>query len=236
MPPLPRLRHGLSAGEALPEAMAEAWQAATGTQVHQALGLSECSTFISGSPQRPAPVGSVGFPQRGRRIAVLGQDGSGTLAVHCSDPGLMLGYYNLPEETAARFSGEWFLTGDQVGADAHGALRYLGRDDDMMNPGGYRVSPLEIEAILAAVSGVTDCAAVEVEIAPGNRIIACLYTSTEPLSTAALARHAARNLARYKQPRGYIRLDALPRSANNKLNRAALRKLAAAHFRPEESR
>ena len=61
-------------------------------------------------------------------------------------------------------------------AAADGALRYLGRDDDMMNPGGFRVSPLEVEAVLSRTNGVQDCAVVEVEVTPGNRIIACLYT------------------------------------------------------------
>lgn len=241
MPALPRLRHGLSAGEAMPEAIAAAWAAVTGTLVHQAFGLSECSTFVSGAPGRPAPPGLIGYPQPGRRVAVLDGAGvpvalgdAGTLAVHRSDPGLMLGYDGMPEETARRFAGDWFVTGDQVCAAADGALRYLGRDDDMMNPGGFRVSPLEVEAVLSRTNGVQDCAVVEVEVTPGNRIIACLYTSVVEVPLPVLQSHAAANLARYKQPRGYIRLDALPRNANNKLNRSELRLIAAQHLCPQE--
>ena len=241
MPSLPQLRHALSAGEAMPEAIAAAWQAATGTLVHQAFGLSECSTFVSGAPSRPAPPGHIGYPQPGRRVAVLDTDGApvavgaaGTLAVHRSDPGLMLGYDGMPEETARRFAGDWFLTGDQVCAAADGALRYLGRDDDMMNPGGFRVSPLEVEAVLSRTAAVQDCAVVEVEVAPGNRIIACLYASATQVPEVDLHAQAAANLARYKQPRAYIRLDALPRNANNKLNRSELRLIAAQHLCPQE--
>lgn len=241
MPNLPALRHGLSAGEAMPEALAKAWQASTGTLVHQALGLSECSTFISGSPARPAPPGAIGFPQPGRRVAVLDEAGAavaqgqpGTLAVHCSDPGLMLGYYQMPLETAHRRAGEWFLTGDQVAADASGALTYLGRRDDMMNPDGFRVFPAEIETAMQTATGIHDCAAVEVEIAPGTRIIACLYTAADVIPPATLASHANLYLARYKQPRVFIRLDALPRNPNNKLNRVALRDIARHHIRPQE--
>jgi acyl-coenzyme A synthetase/AMP-(fatty) acid ligase len=114
--------------------------------------MSEVSTFISASPARPAPPGASGYPQPGRRVAVLDADGApvprgapGTLAVHRDDPGLFLGYLNQPEDTAARFAGDWFLTGDTVSMADDGAITYLGRDDDMMNAGGYRVSPLEVE-------------------------------------------------------------------------------------------
>lgn len=233
IPTLPQLRHGLSAGEALSPAIAHAWHAATGTDVHQALGMSECSTFVSGSPARPAPNGSLGYPQPGRQVAVLSPEGLpvpageiGTLAVHRSDPGLMLGYLNMPNLTAERFCGDWFVTGDQVQQDPDGAIRYIGRDDDMMNPGGFRVSPLEVEAAMTGLPHLSDCAAIELEVSPGNRIIVLVYNSDQPISDAVLSDHACANLARYKQPRRFIRLDALPRNANNKLNRRALRALA----------
>ncbi len=230
VPPLPRLRHGLSAGEALPQAVRAAWGAATGTPIHEAFGLSECSTFLSGSPDRPAPPGSTGFAQPGRRVAVLDPRGApvpagspGVLAVHRSDPGLFLGYFDAPEETAARFRGDWFLTGDTVTMDPDGAVRYLGRDDDMMNAGGYRVSPVEVEEAMLRCAGISECAAAEVAVRADARVIACFYTSVAPLDQTALARHATEMLARYKQPRLYVRLPALPRGANNKLRRAVLR-------------
>ena len=224
---LPKLRHGLSAGEKLPHTVRDAWRAATGTEIHEALGMSECSTFISGSPTTPAPEGTLGFPQPGRRIAIL--DGSaapvepgeiGTLAIHRSDPGLMLGYldddtFDLP------LTGDWFLTGDQVSAADDGALIYQGRRDDMLNAGGFRVSPHEIEAVFAPLPGVTDCAAVAMEVRPDVFVIAMGYTGHA--EEASLRRAAEARLARYKQPRLYARLDALPRNANGKLNRADLR-------------
>jgi acyl-coenzyme A synthetase/AMP-(fatty) acid ligase len=240
-PPLPHLRHGLSAGEALAPNLAARWTQATGTAVHQALGLSECSTFISGSPARPAPAGSIGYPQPGRRIAILSETGAelppdhpGILAIHRDDPGLMLGYWDAPQATADRFVGDWFLTGDHVSQAPDGAITYLGRQDDMMNPGGFRVSPAEVEAAMALLPSLTDCAAVEAEPTPGTRIIACLYTSDYLITDKALADHAHQTLARYKQPRLFIRLDALPRNANNKLNRAQLRTVAQRHISAQE--
>jgi acyl-coenzyme A synthetase/AMP-(fatty) acid ligase len=232
LPALPRLRHGLAAGEALPPSLRDAWQAATGTDLHEALGLTECSTFLSGNPDRPAPAGTTGFPQPGRRLAVLQEDGTpvqtgqpGLLAIHRSDPGLMLGYLDHPQETAARFSGDWFLPGDLVEETAAGAFRYLGRADDLMNPGGFRVAPQEVEAALAGFPGLADCAVAEVEVKPGVRLIACAYISAAPLDETALAAHAALGLAPYKRPRLWRRLDHLPLNANNKLNRRALRAL-----------
>ncbi len=229
MPALPRLRHGLSAGEKLPDAVRGAWEAATGTPICEALGMSEVSTFVSAAPGRPAPPGASGYPQPGRRVAVLGADGvpvprgeAGTLAVHRSDPGLFLGYLGQPEETAARFAGDWFLTGDTVAMAGDGAITYLGRDDDMMNAGGYRVSPLEVERAMNDHPAIEESAAVEVEVRPGVSVIALFHAGAE-VAAAELAAFAETRLARYKQPRLFIPLPAVPKGANNKLARKALR-------------
>ena len=218
LPALPRLRHGLVAGEALSPALRDQWRSATGTDLHEALGMSECSTYLSGSPARPAPAGYTGYPQPGRQLRLI----DGQIALHRSDPGLMLGYLDAPEATAARFDGDWFLTGDLAEAGPDGALRSLGRRDDMMNAGGFRLAPLEVEAALAGVDGVTDLAVCEAEVRPGVHVIACGYVAAEDRAAALIAR-ADQALARWKQPRLYRRLPALPRNANAKLNRRALR-------------
>lgn len=218
LPALPHLRHGLTAGEALAPALRDQWRAATGTDLHEALGMSECSTYLSGSPARPAPEGFTGYPQPGRRLRLL----DGQIALHRSDPGLMIGYLDAPEATAARYAGDWFLTGDMAEEGPDGALRYLGRNDDMMNAGGFRVSPIEVETALAGLPGITDLAVTDVEIRPGVHVIACGYVA-EAGHEAELIARADQTLARWKQPRLYHRLPALPRNANAKLNRRALR-------------
>lgn len=231
VPALPRLRHGLSAGEKMAEATRAAWEAATGTPVYEALGMSEVSTYVSACPSRPAPPGAAGYPQPGRRVAVLGEDGvpvprgsSGEMAVDARDPGLMLGYWRAEAETAARFRGGWFLTGDMVVMEADGAIRYLGRNDDMLNAGGFRVSPLEVECAFDAHPAVAESAAVELPVKDGASVIALFYVPAGgAVSEAALAAHGAERLARYKQPRLFIPRQALPRGANGKLDRRALR-------------
>ncbi len=226
---LPRLRHGLSAGEKLPETTRADWHTATGREIYEALGMSECSTFISSSPGRPAAPGLAGYPQAGRCVAVLGADGEpvargqeGMLAVHRSDPGLMLGYLG-PGGPDLPLRGEWFETGDCVTMAEDGAITYVGRHDDMMNAGGFRVSPLEVERALARAPGILDIACTEVTIREGVSVIAAFYTAEAPLDETALMDYAATRLARYKQPRLYRHCATLPRSANGKLSRRALR-------------
>lgn len=226
--PLPDLRHGLTAGERLDPELRRMWRERTGTDLHEAMGMSECSTFLSGAPDRPAPQGSAGYPQPGRRVAVLSGDGDplpagepGVLAVHRSDPGLFLGYLGQPDETAARFMGDWFLTGDLAVAAPDGAISTLGRADDMMNAGGFRVAPAEVEDALVPVPGAGDVAVTELPVSGGASIIAAFWTGNA--APDAMRAAAEAGLARYKQPREYIRVDALPRTPTGKINRRALR-------------
>ena len=230
---LPRLRHGLAAGEKLSEHIREDWRTATGTEVYEAFGMSECSTFISSSPTAPATEGSLGRPQQGRRIALMGEDGPvprgtpGVIAVHQSDPGLMLGYIGAEEATRAKYRGDWFLTGDQGVMRDDGQIDYLGRADDMMNAGGYRVSPVEVEHALTGLPGITEIGVTDVEVKEDVRLIAAFYTGPEALPEDWLNAQAAERLARYKQPRLWFHINALPRNANNKLVRARLREIWA---------
>jgi len=229
LPSFDVLRHGLSAGEKLPEATRVAWEEATGAPVHEAFGMSECSTFISGSPSRPAPPGTLGYPQDGRRVAVLREDGPvgfgepGILGVSRRDPGLMLGYWGAEAETSQRFQGEWFLTGDTASMAEDGALTYLGRADDMMNAGGVRVSPIEVEAALNAHPAILESAAAEMTVKADTTVIAAFYVSKSPVESAELERFVAGRLARYKCPRLYLRVEALPKGPNGKLLRRRLR-------------
>ena len=230
IPPLPDLRHGLSAGEKLPQSIRQSWNETTGKMIFEAYGMSECSTFISGNPDHPAPKGTSGYPQQGRRVAVLDENGApvpfgnaGTLAVHKSDQGLMLGYLGAPKETMAKFIGDWFLTGDTCKMAKGGAITYLGRFDDMMNAGGYRVSPLEVEAVFAGFPDIHEIAVTEVTVKTDTTVIAAFYTSDCPLDDARLLDYAKDRLARYKTPRLFCRVTALPKGANGKLLRRRLR-------------
>lgn len=231
-PALPALRHGLSAGEALAEPLRAQWLAVTGTPLHEALGMTEISTYLSGSPSRPAPPGSSGFVQPGRLVALLDASGQpvpqgdpGEIAVSTDDPGLMRGYLG---EAAPQ--GPWFCTGDMARMDPTGAITHLGRRDDLLNAGGFRVSPSEVEAAFHDIPGLLACAAVEVRPSPDTSLIALFYEASCRIDESILRQRAENALARWKQPRHYQQLDPLPRTANGKLIR---RSLAALYQRPK---
>ncbi|MEM1374786.1 MAG: class I adenylate-forming enzyme family protein [Pseudomonadota bacterium] len=209
---LPKLRHTLTAGEHLHPDLRSAWEGATGSGLYDAFGMTECSTFLSASPAG-APSLTV---QRGRK-AVLRSDG--TIALHRSEQGLMLGYLDGPTFDLPLTEDDYFLTSDRGSADAQGRITYEGRMGDMLNPGGYRVSPLEVEAALMACPEAGDVAVTELRNGAATYLAAC-YTGAA--TEATLTGHASGCLARYKQPRVWRRVEALPRGPNGKLARRAL--------------
>jgi acyl-coenzyme A synthetase/AMP-(fatty) acid ligase len=228
------LRHGLSAGEALPLRVRTEWEAATGRPIYEALGMSEISTYISFSPDHPGMPGRAGRPQPGRRVAILDEAGGpvprgepGDLAVSRRDPGLMLGYWRRAAETAAAFKGEWFVTGDRAIMHEDGTITHLGRSDDLMNAGGFRVDPVEVEAALLEHPLVVEAAAVERAVKADARVIVAFYVAQPggEIDEAGLAAHCAARLARYKQPRIFRRVAALPHGPTGKLLRRQLRDL-----------
>lgn len=230
---LGHLRHGLIAGETPPADLFDAWKAATGRELYEALGQSEVSTYVSSSPTVPRRHGSVGKPQAGRQIAVLPVEGGttplasgeeGLLAVHRSDQGLMLSYWNRPEEDRAVTRGEWFIGGDLAMMDADGYVWHRGRADDVMKAMGYRVSPQEVEAVLARHPDVAEVACTAVKVRADVTVVGAFIVprdGTNPDPTAILA-YAAEHLAEYKRPRQIVFVDNLPRTPNGKIIRKAL--------------
>lgn len=229
---LASLRHGLTAGEALPAAVLDQWQAATATPLYEALGMSEISTYISTGPETPIKPGSPGKPQPGRRVAVLAADEAeprelppgevGLLAVHRSDPGLMLGYWRRPEEEALVFRGEWFCGGDLAHVDEDGYVWFHGRHDDILNPMGYRLSPLEIEGVLAKHPMVHEVAVTELMVVGDVKILAAFVVPHGSGNGEELLGWAREHLASYKLPRQVIFVDHLPHTRSGKLLRRAL--------------
>jgi acyl-coenzyme A synthetase/AMP-(fatty) acid ligase len=230
---LSSLRHGLTAGEALSVALLEQWRTTTGKELYEALGMSECSTYISTAPCEPIKVGSPGKPQPGRCVVVLPVEGGeqplppgeiGLLAVRRSDPGLMLGYWNRPNEEEQVYRGDWFIGGDLANFDADGYLHYRGRNDDVMNAMGYRVSPLEVEQCLSQHPAVAEVAVTELAVRDGVTVIAAFVVPRDPdeIDAAPLLAHAHEYLATYKCPREIIFTDTLPRTVNGKIKRRDL--------------
>lgn len=236
---LSSLRHGLTAGEPLSPELLAAWRSAIGTELYESLGMSEISTYVSSGPTTPIVPGSPGRPQRGRRIAILPVEGGteslppgtvGLLAVHRSDPGLMLGYWRRPEEEAACYRGEWFVGGDLAAIDERGYVWFHGRNNELIKALGYRVSPLEVERVLLEHPAVAEAAVAERPVRPDLSVIAAYVVAKagSALSEGELLDWCAGRLADYKRPREVHFLAALPRTANGKLRRGALAGLVPA--------
>ena len=230
---LASLRHGLTAGEALAPALLAQFHERCGKPLYEALGMSEISTYISSGPTVPTLPGSPGKPQPGRHVAILPLEGgetplppgeSGLIAVHRSDPGLMLGYWRRPEAEKDVYRGEWFVGGDVAEMDAEGYVWLHGRADDLMNAQGYRVSPAEVEAVLSHAPGVADVAVAERKARADVSLI-CAFIVAAPgaaLDETTLKRHCADHLAAYKNPKHYVFVAALPRTKNGKIARRLL--------------
>ena len=202
--------------------------------------MSEISTYVSTGPGMTITPGSPGKPQPSRRVAILaGRSNApesdeqqtavelppgeiGLLAVHRSDPGLMLGYWRRPEEEALVYRGEWFCGGDLAHLDADGYVWFHGRDDDILNPMGYRLSPLEIESVLAHHPMVHEVAVGEVAVSLEVKILAAFVIPHGRGDETELLDWAKRHLAGYKLPRRVVFVDHLPRTRNGKLRRREL--------------
>lgn len=231
-----RLRHGLMAGEKPPSDLFDEWSARTGTELLEALGMSEISTYISTAPGMERKPGSAGKAQSGRRVAVLPVDGGedplppgqeGLLAIHRSDKGLMLRYWDRAEETQDVFRGDWFIGGDLAVIDERGYITHKGRANDIMKALGYRVSPQEVEAALQGHPGVAEVACSEINVREDVAVIGAFVVSKPGVQTSAedILDFARAHLATYKRPREVIFVDALPRTRNGKVQRRALAKL-----------
>jgi acyl-coenzyme A synthetase/AMP-(fatty) acid ligase len=193
----------------------------TGRPLFEAFGMSEISTYVSSSPTVPIRRGSPGKPQPGRVVTIL--DG-GLIAVHRNDPGLLLQYWNRPEEDALVWKGGWFAGGDLGRIDQDGYVWLEGRADEIMNAGGFRVSPIEVENVLAQHADVAEAGVCELRVSEETTIIAALVVPAPgraPAEQTILA-FAQERLAAYKCPKLIRFVQSLPRTTNGKLIRKAL--------------
>lgn len=231
------LRHVLCAGEVLSTKLHDNWVEKTGLSIYEALGMSEISTYISCSPSVPILKGSPGKPQPGRCIGILPTDTdsttplaagqTGLIAVHRSDPGLMLGYWQKPQDEAAVFRGDWFIGGDLANMDDAGYIHFEGRNDDVMNAFGYRVSPQEVENAIATHPGVAEAGVSEIKVTGDVSIIAAFVVPHDNacLQPKDILDHVRSRLADYKMPRAVHIVSSLPRTGNGKVIRKHLYKL-----------
>lgn len=229
---LPTLRHCMSAGESLSDAMLHAWRARFGLDIYEAMGMSECSYYISQNVFHPIRPGSVGLPQPGHEVHLLDADCNevadgqeGMIALREDDPGKFIGYWRQPEETARVHRKGFFLTGDYARRDEDGYIWFMGRHDDVINSFGYRISPFEIERVMKTHPAVADCIAFGQLVERDKILVAlCVIADSKQAVTAdELLNYGEKHLAGYKRPRLIHLLDSFPRTKNGKVMRGLLK-------------
>jgi 2-furoate---CoA ligase len=146
-----------------------------------------------------------------------------------ADPDLtFLGYLNHPAATAEKLRDGWYFSGDMCVLRSDGDLELVGRVDDVIRTGGESVYPEEVEGVLAMHPAVCESCVVGVPDRDwGELVVACVVLGSAPTTWQELDNYfTASTLARFKRPRAYLRLDALPRNAAGKVLRRDLREAA----------
>ena len=144
-------------------------------------------------------------------------------------PMVVPGYWRNPEANAASFAGGYWKSGDIGAIDAQGYVRIADRKKDMINRGGFKVYPAEVENVLTAIDGVVEAAVVgRPDAVLGEAVVAFLNVSRD-IDAAGVRAFCGERMADYKVPgQVVIGRDPLPRNANGKIQKADLRQMALA--------
>lgn len=194
-------------------------------------GLTEASTCTVLPDQLAlSHAASVGAAIPGVRIRVCGEDGhelppgvEGEIQI--AGPHVFMGYHRDPEATAAARAGEWLRTGDLGRQDDDGLLYVHGRLDDMINCGGRKISPEEVERCVVGAPGVRDAACTAMPHRVLGEVVHAFVVPADPLTfdPRAVVRHCAGSLPSHMVPFEVTAVTELPRNAVGKLLRRRLR-------------
>ena len=219
-----------SASSSLPTDVLEELEGLFGVPVIETYGMTEAATQIAANPVELRKPGSVGKPA-GPEIAVMDSEGRQLSAVEHGEialrgPTITRGYDNNEEATQAAFRDGWFRTGDLGYIDAEGYLFLIGRikKADVINRGGQKVSPVEVENVLLSHPDVAEAAAFPItHTRLGEDVAAAVVLRAEAKTSAQkLRRFASEHLARFKVP-GLIRIvSAIPAGPGGKIIRGEL--------------
>jgi malonyl-CoA/methylmalonyl-CoA synthetase len=211
----------------------DAFHARTGHTILERYGMTETNMITSNPYDGDRVAGTVGFPLPGTEVVITDPATSvpmpqGTIGmIEVRGPNVFSGYWNMPDKTREelRETG-FFSTGDLGVADADGRISIVGRMKDLIIAGGYNIYPKEVEDAVNAVEGVLESAVFGVPDADlGEQVVAALVLEAGAKLTAEdIAAKVAPTLARFKQPRRYVLLDALPRNTMGKVQKNVLRR------------
>ncbi len=228
----PRLRHCVSAGEALPEDVAKRWAERFGVEILDGIGSTEMlHIFVSNRPGQ-VRYGSTGMPVPGYRCRLTDDAGVNVAPGEIGDllvsgPSSSPYYWNNREKSIATFEGAWTRTGDKYFCDEDGYFVYAGRTDDMLKVGGIWVSPFEVESALTAHDSVLEAAVVghadSDQLIKPKAFVVLQAGGGDADQASALQQFVKDRLAPYKYPRWVEFVDELPKTATGKIQRFKLR-------------
>jgi malonyl-CoA/methylmalonyl-CoA synthetase len=225
-----RARLFVSGSAPLPAHVHEAFRARFGHTILERYGMSETLMIISNPYDGERRAGTVGFPLPGvsARLAdekdvVLGDDVVGE--VQMRGPALFGGYWrNAAASAAALTTAGFFRTGDLGVRSPDGYYTLRGRKGDMIISGGFNIYPREIEELLLEDARVREAAVVGVADAARGEVPIAYIVAEESLDTAELTARCQAQLASFKTPKAFVRVDALPRTALGKVQKHLLPK------------
>jgi malonyl-CoA/methylmalonyl-CoA synthetase len=219
----------------------EQFAARTGHRVLERYGMTETNMNTSNPYDGDRRAGTVGFPLPGVELKITDPDTGAELPegeigqIEVRGPNVFKGYWQMPEKTAAELRADgFFITGDLGRVDADGYVQIVGRNKDLIISGGYNIYPKEIELVLDAQPGVLESAVIGVPHADfGETVLGLIVAAPgEVPDLDAIAAAATVGLARFKQPRKLIVIDALPRNTMGKVQKNVLREEYATLFAP----
>ncbi|MBR0868994.1 AMP-binding protein [Bradyrhizobium tropiciagri] len=227
------LRFVVSGGAPLPAEVQHGLQRILGVPVLEHYGSSEAAQIAANLPPPGANrVGTCGQPWPGT-LAVVGEDGHSLPAgergeIWVRGPTVTSGYLDAPELNQTAFIGGWFRTGDIGSLDADGFLSLHGRLSELINRGGEKISPAEIESALLRHAAVAEAAAFAIPHPRlGEDVAAAIVPYPgEHATPAELRQFLLRELASFKIPRRFLILEQLPKGATGKIQRLRLRESA----------
>jgi acyl-CoA synthetase (AMP-forming)/AMP-acid ligase II len=193
--------------------------------VLEAYGMTEACHQIASNPLPPAPrqPGSVGLGT-GVEVVVLNEAGiplpastAGQVAI--KGPNVIDGYAANPQANAESFVNGWFLTGDQGVLDERGYLTLIGRIKELINRGGEKISPREIDEVLLRHPAVAEAVAFATPHATLGEEVAAAVVLHGQASEQVLLAHCRQQLAAFKVPRKLHIVEAIPRTATGKVQR-----------------
>jgi acetyl-CoA synthetase len=231
-----KLRSVVSGSEAVGGELVNWAQEALKVNVNVVFGQTECNSTIGNNGRiMPFKAGALGRAMPGHVCAVVDDSGQevspgtiGNIAFRRPDPLMMLQYWRDPEATAAKFVGDWMITGDLGMCDEDGYFWFHARADDIISSSGYRIGPGEIEDVLIKHPDVAMAAVIGVPDPIRNEVIKAFIVLSRGVSPSDEIKESIRamvktRLAKHEAPRDIEIVDKLPLSANGKILRRELR-------------